>query len=131
MAEVKKLLASKKKDKGTPADDLLTLYDYLRAAEDQMAAARQAKDLTEGIEKAVLAQYAKLDEETIRQIVVHEKWEAALGSALHGLQDRISQALTRRIKQLAERYETTLPELEAAASDFESKVKQHLAAMGF
>ena len=130
-AEVKKLLAVKKKEPSASADDLLILHDYLKAYEDAVDAGRKVKEMALAMEKAVLAQYPKLDEATIRQIVVHEKWEVSLQDALHRLQDRISQALSRRIKELAERYDRTLPELEFAADFYEDKVKGHLAAMGF
>lgn len=128
--EVKKLLATKKKEKDTNADDVFVLHDYLKASEESAAAIKKAKELTDELEKAVLAQYSELDEETIRQIVVHEKWEASLLTSLHALQDRISQALSRRIKELAERYKTTLLAFEDAANIYGQKVKQHLAAMG-
>lgn len=129
--EVKKLLATMKKDKTNSPGELKILNKYLKLAEEASTANKKVKELTEALEKAVLAQYPKLDEKTIRQIVVHEKWEASLQTALHSLQDRISQALAQRIKELAERYDRTLPELELATSFYEQKVKQHLAAMGF
>jgi len=38
------------------------------------------------------------------------KWLAALGTAaIHGEMDSVSQQLTQRVKELAERYETSLP----------------------
>ena len=40
--------------------------------------------------------------------MVDDKWLAALDAAIHGEMDRISQALTQRVKELAERYETPL-----------------------
>ena len=39
-----------------------------------------------------------------------DKWLAALDAAIHGEMDRISQALTQRVKELAERYETPMPQ---------------------
>lgn len=130
-AEVKKLLAAKKKERSSSKDDLERLANYLKLAEEVSAYTKKAKELTETLEKAILAQYPRLDENTIRQIVVHEKWQASLQTALHNLQDRISQALAQRIKELAERYDRTLPELELAVDFYEQKVKQHLVAMGF
>lgn len=129
--EVKKLLAAMKKDKTSSPGELKILNKYLKLAEDASKANKKSKELTEALEMAVLAQYPKLDEKTIRQIVVHEKWEACLQTALHSLQDRISQALAQRIKELAERYDRTLPELELATDFYHQKVKQHLAAMGY
>ena len=56
---------------------------------------------------------------------------AALDAAVHGELDRVSQALTRRVKELAERYGRTMPELAQQADDLEARVAGHLAKMGF
>ena len=45
--------------------------------------------------------------------------------------DRISQALTQRVKQLAERYETPVPQMVRRVAELEAKVKCHLDQMGF
>jgi len=45
--------------------------------------------------------------------------------------ERISQRLTQRIKELAERYETPLPEQTEEVKLLEEKVNAHLAKMGF
>ena len=39
--------------------------------------------------------------------------------------------MANRITELAERYETTLPELEREVADYETKVRAHLKRMGF
>lgn len=45
--------------------------------------------------------------------------------------NRISQALTQRVKELAERYETTLPQAASRVAELEQKVNKHLERMGF
>ncbi len=45
--------------------------------------------------------------------------------------DNISHRLTQRIKELAERYETPLPELTVEVGELEKKVNAHLEKMGF
>ena len=45
--------------------------------------------------------------------------------------DRVSQALTGRIRQLAERYATPLPLMQDELAALEAKVARHLASMGF
>ena len=45
--------------------------------------------------------------------------------------DKISETLSQRIKELAERYRETLGELEAQTKDNEAKVKLHLQKMGY
>tara|TARA_Y100001933_G_scaffold262971_1_gene322646 strand:- start:12031 stop:14460 length:2430 start_codon:yes stop_codon:yes gene_type:complete len=76
-------------------------------------------------------QYPKLTEPDIKALVVDDKWLATLSAAIHSEMDRISQALTQRIKELAERYETPLPKLTQNVAELEAKVNQHLERMGF
>jgi len=45
--------------------------------------------------------------------------------------ERISQRLTQRIKELAERYETPLPKQTTDVTELEEKVTAHLQKMGF
>ena len=45
--------------------------------------------------------------------------------------DNISQHLAIRIKELSNRYENTLPYLDAKTIELEIKVEEHLAKMGF
>ena len=45
--------------------------------------------------------------------------------------ERISQRLTQRIKELAERYETPLPKQTKDVAGLEEKVAAHLRKMGF
>src|SRR4030042_237421 len=64
-------------------------------------------------------------------LVVDDKWLAALDATIHGEMDRVSQALTQRVKELAERYETPLPQMGSRAAELEAKVNRHLEKMGF
>jgi type I restriction enzyme M protein len=48
------------------------------------------------------AKYPALIEAEIQTLVVDDQWFAALDAAIHGEMDRISQALTQRVKELAE-----------------------------
>jgi type I restriction enzyme M protein len=43
----------------------------------------------------------------------------------------VSQALTGRVKELAERYGQTLPQLAQQVGDMDARVAGHLAKMGF
>ena len=61
--------------------------------------------------------YGKLTEDEIKTLVVDDKWLAALAAAVQGELDRVSQALTGRIRQLAERYATPLPQLTDEVAD--------------
>ena len=64
-------------------------------------------------------------------LVVDDKWLAAIGTSAHGEMDRVSQQLTARVKELAERYERPLPDMTASVAELEARVNRHLAKMGF
>lgn len=77
-----------------------------------------------------LAQYKVLTEAEVRTLVVEDKWLASLKAAVQTEIDAISQRLTSRIKELAERYEHTLGELDGQTKTLEDKVSVHLEKMG-
>jgi len=62
---------------------------------------------------------------------VDDKWVATLEQAVKGELDRISQRLTQRIKELAERYATPLPILVTETEALTKKVDAHIEKMGF
>jgi len=50
---------------------------------------------------------------------------------VQGELDRVSQTLTGRIRQLAERYATPLPQLTTEVEALSTRVAGHLQKMGF
>ncbi|MCX6068216.1 MAG: hypothetical protein NT121_21110, partial [Chloroflexi bacterium] len=60
-----------------------------------------------------------------------DKWLAALVTSVQGELDRISQTLTGRIGELAERYAVALPEQTQSIDELTGKVDAHLKKMGF
>ena len=92
-------------------------------------------ELTHHAQKAldakVAARYRQLTEAEIKALVVEDKWLAALALSVQGELDRVSQALTGRIRQLAERYATPLPKLAEEVETLAARVDEHLKQMGF
>ena len=78
----------------------------------------------------VASQYGKLTEDEIKVLVVDAKWLAMLAAAVQGELDRVSQTLTGRISQLAERYATPLPKLTEDVKTLAARVDDHLKKMG-
>jgi type I restriction enzyme M protein len=76
-------------------------------------------------------QYTKLTEDEIKTLVVDDKWLVTIAAAISGETDRISQALTQRVKDRAERYETPMSALTDRMAELEEKVNHHLERMGF
>lgn len=89
------------------------------------------KEAEAALDAITYAKYPALTEAETKTLVVEDKWLASIAAAVHGEMDRISQALTQRVKELAERYETLLPNLEQKVKNLTVKVEAHLAKMGF
>jgi type I restriction enzyme M protein len=130
LSTVKGLLKKRKSEKA-PKEEITVIENYINLNEAIKNISNLIKIAKTTIEKSVVDLYPQLNESEIKQLVIHEKWERQLQNTHQQLQDSISQNLTQRIKDLAARYENTLPKLEKAALDFEMKVKNHLIKMGF
>ena len=97
-------------------------------AEPQEAHPRKPKVTLDG---QTYALYPKLTESEIKSLVVDDKWLATLDAAIYGEMDRVSQQFTQRVKELAERYETPMPQIVDRVAELEAKVNGQLEKMGF
>ena len=113
------------------ADELLVLNEWLSLSDREAELKKQLRESELLLDAQALAKYPKLTEDEVKTLVVEDKWLATLEAALQGEMDQISQQLTQRVKQLAERYETPLPRLTSRVAELEAKVNQHLERMGF
>ena len=113
------------------AEELDVLQRWLALSEQAGALKKRIKTLDAVLDAKALARYPTLTIEEVQALVVDHKWLATLGTAVHGELDRVSQALTGRVKELAERYGQTLPQLVQQVDDMEARVAGHLAKMGF
>lgn len=111
--------------------EVAILNRWLKLAESEADLKKRLKEAEADLDAKALAKYPRLAATDVKALVVEDKWMAALDAAIHGEMDRISQTLTQRVKQLAERYETPAPRLTAAVSELEAKVNRHLERMGF
>jgi type I restriction enzyme M protein len=69
-------------------------------------------------------------EDEIKTLVVDDKWLATLAAAVQEELDRVSQTLTGRIRLLADRYASPLPQLTDEVAQLAAKVAAHLEKMG-
>lgn len=113
------------------AEEKKMLEAYLKLADGKTVVDKKIKEAQKDLEKKVWQQYGQLTEEEIKEIVVNDKWMATLDTAIKTEMQRISQRLTQRIKELAERYENPLPEINAEVHALEEKVKGHLEKMEY
>ncbi len=119
--------------KGSKADreeyDLLDAYQQL--SEKKAGLGKRISALQKELETKVWNHYAKLSDDELVSLVVDNKWIPVMDAAIQTEMQRISQRLTQRIKELAERYETPLPNQLGEIRSLEEKVNVHLTKMGF
>jgi len=104
---------------------------YLKLIDDQTALNKKIKEALADLDIKVIERYKTLTEDEIKQLVVDDKWMTSIERSVKTEMERISQRLTQRIKELAERYETPLPKQTADLTELEAKVNTHLQKMGF
>ncbi|RIK69036.1 type I restriction endonuclease subunit M, partial [candidate division KSB1 bacterium] len=114
-----------------PAEEKAVLEEWLKLANEESELKKKLKAAEAELDAKAYAQYPKLSEKEIKTLVVEDKWLATLEAAIHGEMDRISQALTQRVKELAERYATPVPQMTSRVAELETKVNGHLERMGF
>lgn len=107
------------------------LKKYSELADKQTDLKKQIKELEKDIENKVISKYPDLSIEEIKEVVINKKWMRALEKRILNEVTKLSQTLTRRIKELSDRYEEALPEISKEVDEFEKKVKDHLVKMGF
>ncbi len=112
-------------------DEEKILTQYLKLLDKETATKKALNDTEAALDVKLLAFYPTLTEEQIKQLVVDDKWIATIDKDIHSEMDRISQRLTQRIKELAERYETPLPQQTQNVAELEKAVAEHLHKMGF
>ncbi|CAA0148317.1 type I restriction-modification system subunit M [Tenacibaculum maritimum] len=118
------------KDEPTEVAAFKVANQLLKLFNKEASLKKEAKAMATDLDALCLAQYGKLTEEEVRELVVDKKWLASLQATLQTEMDAISQRLTSRIKELAERYEHTLTELDGTTNMLENKVSEHLKKMG-
>jgi len=119
------------KDKTLDADD----RKYLQHISDLIIrideGKKTLKDLKAALDNKARGQYKKLTDEEMMELLLERKWYRTIHRGLYALYTDVSHRISERITELAERYERTMPELEAEVGQLGSRVKSHLERMGF
>lgn len=128
-ATVAKRLKDIKGDKKT-SDEIKALEAWLKLIDTQTTLKKEIDTATLELDKKVIARYKTLTEDEVKTLVVDDKWLTNIEKNIKTEMERVSQDLTQRIKQLAERYEMPLPKLNDEVLELEKKVTAHLSKMG-
>lgn len=106
----------------------------LKAAQELFDAETKAKkahkEAEEKLDHAVFAHYQKLTDNEIKTLLVEDKWKTSLLEAVEAEIERVTQRLANRVKELEERYSSTLADLTRHLIKLETKVATHLKRMG-
>ena len=129
-AEVNARLNEIKRDRQAK-DEAAVLKHWLELAESEAACKRAVKEQEAALDTLAYDKYPDLSETEIKTLVVNDKWMAHLAAAVQGELDRVSQTLTGRIRELAQRYATPLPQLTEEVAALASRVEDHLKKVGF
>ena len=129
----KKVTSDYKKQKkaGCKTEEFAVLEQYVQLAETLKKQNKIVKDLLLAFDLMVKEKYQVLTVEEIKELLINQKWYYSIFEGIKALYVTTSHNIANRIVELVERYENTLPCLETETATYESKVKEHLARMGF
>lgn len=88
-------------------------------------------DLKKKLDENCRKRYDSFTDTEITDLLVNRKWYKTIDQGIQNLYVTVANHLTKRIVELYERYENTLPELTEKLAEEEKEVAAHLAQMGF
>jgi type I restriction enzyme M protein len=113
------------------AEEAKVLKAWVKLEQRQSVLKGKVTEADTALDTLVYDKYPQLGMDEIKTLVVDDKWLTTLALAVQGELDRVSQTLTSRIRQLAERYAMPLPELVEEVTALSARVDAHLERMGF
>lgn len=111
--------------------ELQVLEHFIDLCTKEATLKKQIKEEEASLDKLAYEKYPQLSQKEIKALVIDDKWLANLQRAVNSETERVAQALTQRVKELASRYEIPLPVLEKEVQVLSSKIQAHLQKMGF
>ena len=88
-------------------------------------------DLKKTLDESCRQRYSTFTTDEIKDLLVNRKWYKTLDDGIQNLYITVANHLTKRIVELYERYENTMPELTTQLASLEEEVAKHLEEMGF
>ncbi|MDZ4352720.1 MAG: hypothetical protein U1B81_08885 [Arthrobacter sp.] len=114
----------------TDLEEIKALEYMIKLYNGEASAKKLVKDAQSSLDVATLAQYTKLTEHDVKLLVLDKKWEAAISHRITAEVTELTHDLVERIKELGERYDETVGDLEIDLERLNAKVAEHLADMG-
>lgn len=132
--KITKAVATKRlkeiKNDESEKDTIVMLEKVLALFEKEDKTKKELKFLEDELDKLTLIQYSQLTSDEVKILVIDDKWLSTIKASIQTEITAISQRLTSRVKELADRYTPNLIELTNNTKIQEEKVLQHLKKMG-
>jgi len=111
-------------------DEYAIMRHYKKCYDLERKAKKMVKEAEKKLDKQVVEKYPQLSEEEVKTLVVDDKWLPTIKEQIDGEVEAISRSLTRRVNELADRYNKAVVEIDEEVDELESRVQSHLEAMG-
>lgn len=119
------------KDDPEEKEDYEVLLAYKKLDDQISKLKKEIKTKKDSLTGQINEKYRTIRIEELKEMIVDDKWLRAIENDINDELNRVSQRLTSRIEELAERYAHTLPKLEQEHEALFGKVNDHLKRMGF
>lgn len=110
-------------------EEATVLKQWLKFNTEEADFKRAIRAAEAALDQLAYDKYPLLTEAEIQTLVVDDKWLTTLAAAVQGELDRVSQTLTSRIRLLADRYATPLPQIVDEVAALAARVDSHLQKM--
>ncbi|MGM0586931.1 MAG: type I restriction-modification system subunit M [Bacteroidota bacterium] len=111
-------------------DEYAVLHEYKVAYDTESNEKKAVKIAEKALNKQVMEKYPQLGPDEVKTLVVDDKWIPTIRGKISDEVDAVSRQLTQRLKELAERYDRAVTEIDAKVEALEEKVNGHLETMG-
>lgn len=115
---------------GADPEEVKVLHRLIELYNAEAVATKAVKEAQAALDLATLTKYGDLTMPEIQQLVIDDKWSAAIRHGIMAEVNTLILALVGRIQQLVERYAQTVGMLGAEWERCDAKVARHLADMG-
>ena len=123
-------LTTRNETQDNDPDEWDALNHCLSLIEAKSKAEKAVREAQLALDKQVLAHYATLTEDEIKTLVVADKWFANIRAGIDSEVQRLTQALSERVKELEERYAQPLLVLTEEVETYSARVAEHLRNLG-
>ena len=119
------------KEKKTKTEEYKILNQFTEYEASIKLQKKTVADLKKTLDENCRQRYSTFTPDEIKELLVNRKWYKTLDDGIQNLYITVANHLTKRIVELYERYENTMPELTTQLASLEEEVAKHLEEMGF